>query len=70
LRDASGERFILILQEAAEYQRQRRHSNGAATAFENFLLGRPQQVFFALGDPRINTRQDDFFFFVQDDRRL
>ncbi|MCI0388591.1 MAG: TonB-dependent receptor [Acidobacteria bacterium] len=41
-----------------------------ATAFENFLLGRPRQISFALGNPRINTNQDDFFFFVQDDWRL
>jgi hypothetical protein len=41
-----------------------------ATSFENFLLGRPQQVSFALGNPKINTNQNDFFFFVQDDFRL
>ena len=37
------------------------------TAFENFLLGRPQQITFALGDPRSKTTQNDYFFFVQDD---
>jgi hypothetical protein len=41
-----------------------------ATAFENFLLGRPQQINFALGDPNINTNQNDFFSFFQDDWRV
>ena len=41
-----------------------------ATAFENFLLGRPTQINFALGNPRILTSQNDFFFFVQDDWRI
>ena len=41
-----------------------------ATAFENFLLGRPTQISFALGNPRIKTSQDDFFFFLQDDWRI
>jgi hypothetical protein len=41
-----------------------------ATAFENFLLGRPRQISFALGNPNINTNQDDFFFFLQDDWRI
>lgn len=42
----------------------------AATAFENFLLGRPREIRFALGDPRILTTQNDFFFFLQDDWRV
>ncbi len=42
----------------------------AATAVENFLLGRPRQVNFALGNPQISTKQNDFFFFVQDDWRV
>lgn len=42
----------------------------AASAFENFLLGRPRQISFALGDPNIDTNQDDFFFFFQDDWRV
>src|SRR5262245_25467764 len=41
-----------------------------AMSFENFLLGRPQQISFALGNPKINTNQNDFFFFGQDDFRL
>jgi hypothetical protein len=41
-----------------------------ATAFENFLLGRPRTINFALGNPNITTKQDDFFFFVQDDYRV
>lgn len=41
-----------------------------ATAFENLLLGRPDRVTFALGDPNIKTSQNDFFFFVQDDWRV
>jgi outer membrane receptor protein involved in Fe transport len=41
----------------------------SATAFENFLLGRPTQISFALGNPNIITSQNDFFFFVQDDWR-
>jgi hypothetical protein len=41
-----------------------------ATAFENFLLGRPLQIGFALGDPNIDTRQNDFFLFFQDDYRI
>ena len=41
-----------------------------ATAFENFLLGRPQRINFSLGNPRIQTNQNDFFFFVQDDWRV
>ncbi len=44
--------------------------NGVATAFENLLLGRPDRVNFALGDPKINTKQNDFFYFVQDDWRV
>jgi hypothetical protein len=41
-----------------------------AWAFENFLLGRPRQINFAVGNPRINTDQDDYFFFFQDDWRI
>ncbi|MFN2415495.1 MAG: carboxypeptidase regulatory-like domain-containing protein [Pyrinomonadaceae bacterium] len=41
-----------------------------ATAFENFLLGRPGTIAFALGNPQIETTQNDFFFFVQDDWRV
>jgi hypothetical protein len=41
-----------------------------ATSFENFLLGRPQQISFALGNPNIKTNQNDFFFFLQDDFRV
>jgi hypothetical protein len=43
---------------------------GAATAFENLLLGRPNRINFALGDPNIKTSQNDFFFFFQDDFRV
>lgn len=42
----------------------------AATAFENFLLARPRQVVFALGNPLTKTKQDDYFFFVQDDWKI
>jgi len=41
-----------------------------ATAFENFLLGRPRQINFALGNPNIRTKQNDYFFFIQDDWRV
>jgi hypothetical protein len=41
-----------------------------ATAFENFVLGRPTQISFAVGNPRIKTKQNDYFFFVQDDYRI
>ena len=43
---------------------------GNALAFENLLLGRPDQIRFALGNPRILTKQNDFFYFVQDDYRV
>lgn len=43
---------------------------GNATAFENLLLGRPERINFALGNPRIKTNQNDFFFFVQDNWRV
>ncbi len=43
---------------------------GNATGFENLLLGRPQRINFALGNPVINTQQNDYFFFVQDDYRV
>ncbi len=42
----------------------------ASTAFENLLLARPERVNFALGNPRIETTQNDFFYFVQDDWRV
>ena len=45
-------------------------TGAVATAFENFLLGRPQQINFALGDPRNSTNEDDFYFFFQDDWRI
>ena len=48
--------------------------NGTArtspTALENFILGRPTQISFALGNPNIKTTQNDYFFFVQDDWRI
>ncbi|MCU0240314.1 MAG: hypothetical protein MUC29_12815 [Pyrinomonadaceae bacterium] len=37
-----------------------------ATAFENLLLGRPERITFALGNPNIKTTQNDYFFFFQD----
>ncbi|HLM62260.1 MAG TPA: TonB-dependent receptor, partial [Pyrinomonadaceae bacterium] len=43
---------------------------GTATAFENLLLARPERINFALGNPRIKTNQNDYFFFVQDDWRV
>jgi hypothetical protein len=42
----------------------------AATAFENLLLNRPRDINFALGSPRRDINQDDYFFFVQDDWRV
>ncbi|MBO0719407.1 MAG: TonB-dependent receptor, partial [Blastocatellia bacterium] len=41
-----------------------------ATAFENFLLGRPRDIRFALGSALFNTTQNDYFFFLQDDWRV
>ncbi|HYP30218.1 MAG TPA: hypothetical protein VE262_26165, partial [Blastocatellia bacterium] len=41
-----------------------------ATALENFILGRPTQIQFALGPADRNTHQNDFFFFIQDDWRV
>ncbi|HEY0545561.1 MAG TPA: TonB-dependent receptor, partial [Pyrinomonadaceae bacterium] len=41
-----------------------------ASAFENYVLGRPTTISFALGNPRIKTNQNDFFFFFQDDWRI
>jgi outer membrane receptor protein involved in Fe transport len=41
-----------------------------ATAFENLLLGRPRTINFARGNPQVETNQNDFFFFVQDDWRV
>ena len=43
---------------------------GNALAFENLLLGRPDRITFALGNPQISTNQNDYFFFVQDDYRV
>ncbi|MBA4122491.1 MAG: carboxypeptidase regulatory-like domain-containing protein [Acidobacteria bacterium] len=43
---------------------------GNALAFENLLLGRPDRITFARGNPRITTSQNDYFFFVQDDYRV
>ena len=40
------------------------------TAFENLLYARPNRINFALGDPNIKTKQNDYFFFVQDDYRV
>lgn len=45
-------------------------NTGTATAFENLLLGRPERITFALGNPRIETSQNDFFTFLQDDWRV
>ena len=42
----------------------------SATGFENLLLGRPNRVNFALGNPRIKTDQNDYFYFIQDDFRV
>lgn len=42
----------------------------SALGFENLLLNRPNRVNFALGNPRIKTSQNDYFFFVQDDYRV
>jgi hypothetical protein len=41
-----------------------------STAIENFLLGRPRTINFALGSPQIITHQNDLFLFVQDDWRI
>ncbi|HEX8889650.1 MAG TPA: carboxypeptidase regulatory-like domain-containing protein [Pyrinomonadaceae bacterium] len=41
-----------------------------ATAFENFLLARPRDIDFALGDPQKDIIQNNFFFFLQDDWRI
>jgi hypothetical protein len=43
---------------------------GAASAFENFLLGRPRTINFTLGEAQTSTHENDFFFFVQDDWRV
>jgi len=47
-----------------------RSATGTATAFENYLLGRPARVTFAAGNPQVSTNQNDFFFFAQDDWRI
>jgi Carboxypeptidase regulatory-like domain len=41
-----------------------------ATAFENLLLGRPNRIRFALGEPNIKTTQNDYFFFLQDNWKI
>jgi hypothetical protein len=43
---------------------------GPATAFENFLLGRPRTINFTLGQAQAQTHENDFYFFVQDDWRV
>jgi hypothetical protein len=43
---------------------------GQAFAFENLILNRPRDINFAIGSPRRNIDQDDYFFFVQDDWRI
>ncbi len=45
-------------------------TRNSSTAFENLLLARPERINFALGNPRIETKQNDYFFFVQDDWRV
>lgn len=51
-------------------------TNGASrtgqlpTAFENFVLGRPRDIDFALGNPQKDIIQNNFFFFLQDDWRI
>lgn len=45
-------------------------AGSTARAFENLLFGFPDQVQFALGNPNIETTQNDFFFFFQDDWRV
>ena len=42
----------------------------SGTAFENLLLANPNRVTFALGNPRILTKQNDYFTFIQDDWRI
>ncbi|MCY7375905.1 MAG: Plug and carboxypeptidase regulatory-like domain-containing protein [Pyrinomonadaceae bacterium] len=46
------------------------NTRNGSTAFENLLLARPERITFALGNPRIETKQNDYFFFVQDDWRV
>lgn len=41
-----------------------------ATSFENFVLARPRDIDFALGNPQKNIIQNNFFFFLQDDWRI
>lgn len=41
-----------------------------AVAFENLLLGRPDRITFALGNPNIKTTQNDYFFFLQDNWKV
>jgi outer membrane receptor protein involved in Fe transport len=45
-------------------------AGSTALGFENLLLGRPDRIIFALGNPNIKTDQKDFFFFGQDDWRI
>lgn len=44
--------------------------SGTANAFENLLLQRPERLTFALGNPQVNTSQNDYFFYFQDDWRI
>lgn len=44
--------------------------DSSPSGFENAFLGRPDRVTFALGNPRIKTNQNDYFFFAQDDFRV
>ena len=46
------------------------NARNSVSAFENLLLGRPDRVTFAVGNPRIQTKQNDYFFFLQDDYRV
>lgn len=39
-------------------------------AFEQLLLARPERLTFALGNPAVNTSQNDYFFYFQDDWRI
>lgn len=45
-------------------------AGSTAVAFENLLLGRPERITFALGDPKIKTAQNDYFFFLQDNWKV
>lgn len=43
---------------------------GSAFAFENLALARPNRINFALGNPSIQTEQNDYFFYLQDDWKI